>query len=79
MIKLAIVKPSQELLKQIKRYYPSSYRYDDWETIYLECQIIMEDPFSGIFTIILHDTYSKVQLTINPDECQRAFVTKKRR
>lgn len=76
---LAIVKPSQELLKQIKRYFPSSYRYDDWETIYLEAHIIMEDPFRNIFTLILHDTFSKVQLTINPDECQRAFVTKKRR
>ena len=75
---LCIIKPSKELLLEIKRYYPLSYRYDDWETVYLEGNIIMEDPFRGTFTIILHGSHTKVQLTVSPDQCNKVFVSTKK-
>lgn len=75
---LCIIKPSKELLLEIKRYYPISYRYDDWETVYLEGNIIMEDPFRGIFTIILHGNSTKVQLTVSPDQCKKVYASTKK-
>lgn len=74
---LCIIKPSKELLLEIKRFYPPSYRYDDWETVYLCCQLIMQDPFRDTFTCILSDTHTKVSFTVSQNDAKKIYICKK--
>lgn len=77
MTKLAIYKPTPELLKEIRCFYPPSYRFDDWETVYLCCQLIMQDPFRDTFTCILSDTHTKVSFTVSQNDAKKIYICKK--
>lgn len=78
MTKLAIYKPTPELLKEIRRLYPALYRRKDKDIVILSCHKILNDPFIEIYTCIIEDEHTKISFTVSADDAQIIHICKRR-
>lgn len=78
MTKLAIYKPTLELLKEICRLYPPLYRCEDRDIVILSCHHILNHPFIMIYTLIIEDEHTKISFTVSADAAQIIHICKRR-
>lgn len=78
MKKLSIYKPTKNLLKEIRCYYPSSYCHEDRDIVILSCHDIRNDPFIISYTCIIEDDHTKLSFTVTADDAQTIHICKRR-